>query len=97
MNHSYHNLRHRTVWISWFIFANGLFAMLVGLRNVSWMSIPDIETAAYVAILYPGQFILLAWPGGLPLLALGGGTEIFFLFLAALGVSHRYFYRHPCD
>ncbi|NMT65299.1 DUF3413 domain-containing protein [Marinobacter orientalis] len=70
MNHSYLNLRHRTAWISWFIFANGLFAMLVGLRYVSWMSIPDIETAAYVAILYPGQFTLLAWLGGLPLLAL---------------------------
>jgi hypothetical protein len=60
----------RTAWASWFIFANGLFALLVGLRYLPWMSIPDGETAAYVSVLYPGQFALLAWLGGLPLLIL---------------------------
>ncbi|KMQ73563.1 DUF3413 domain-containing protein [Marinobacter subterrani] len=57
----------RTAWASWFIFVNGLFALLVGLRYLPWMNIPDSETATYVSILLPGQFALLAWLAGLPL------------------------------
>jgi len=33
------------------------------------MTVPDTATAAYVALLLPGQFLLLAWLAGLPLLA----------------------------
>ena len=62
------SLAQRAAWASWFIFANGLFALLVGLRYLPWMTIPDGETAAYVSLLYTGQFPLLAWLGGLPLL-----------------------------
>ncbi|WP_273204203.1 DUF3413 domain-containing protein [Marinobacter subterrani] len=58
----------RTAWASWFIFVNGLFALLVGLRYLPWMNIPDGETAAYVSLLLPSQFALLAWLSGLPLL-----------------------------
>lgn len=64
------SLGQRAAWASWFIFANGLLALLVGLRYLPWMNIPDTETAAYVATLLPGQFALLAWLAGLPLLAL---------------------------
>lgn len=70
MNRSNTSLGQRAAWTSWFIFANGLFALLLGLRYLPWISIPDSETAAYVGILYPGQFALLAWLGGLPLLIL---------------------------
>jgi hypothetical protein len=70
MNRSKTSIGQRTAWASWLIFANGLFALLVGLRYLPWMSIPDGETAAYVSVLYPGQFALLAWLGGLPLLIL---------------------------
>ncbi len=69
MNRNSASLGQRTAWLSWFIFANGLFALLVGLRYLPWMNIPDTQAAAYVALLYPGQFALLAWLGLLPLLA----------------------------
>ncbi len=68
MNRSSASLGQQTAWLSWFIFANGLFALLAGLRYLPWMNIPDTQTAAYVALLYPGQFALLAWLGSLPLL-----------------------------
>ncbi|MCW8127330.1 DUF3413 domain-containing protein [Microbulbifer halophilus] len=55
-------------WVAWFVFANGLLAMLVGLRYAQWIDIGDPATAAYVAVLYPGQFAMLAWLFGLPLL-----------------------------
>ncbi len=64
------SFRARSGWAAWFIFANGLVATLVGLRFLPWMSIPDGETAAYVSLLMPGQFMLLAWLGGLPLFLL---------------------------
>ncbi|MBD3640090.1 MAG: DUF3413 domain-containing protein [Marinobacter sp.] len=70
MTRSNNTLGQRAAWASWFIFANGLFALLVGLRYLPWMSIPDSETATYIALLYPGQFALIAWLGGLPLLIL---------------------------
>ncbi|RBP29127.1 hypothetical protein DET50_11025 [Marinobacter pelagius] len=70
MMRSNNTLGQRAAWTSWFIFANGLFALLVGLRYLPWMSIPDGETVSYVALLYPGQFALLAWLSGLPLLVL---------------------------
>ncbi|WP_250460958.1 DUF3413 domain-containing protein [Microbulbifer litoralis] len=60
--------RDAVSWVAWFTFANGLFAMLVGLRYVQWIDITDVTTAAYVAVLYPGQFALIAWLFGLPLL-----------------------------
>lgn len=60
----------RAAWASWFVFANGLLALLVGLRYLPWMNIPDNETAVYVATLLPGQFLILTWLVGLPLLVL---------------------------
>ncbi|MEX2476771.1 DUF3413 domain-containing protein, partial [Marinobacter sp.] len=63
-------VRQRAAWASWFIFANGLFALLIGLRYLPWMNIPDAETFAYTTTLLPGQFALLAWFAGLPLLIL---------------------------
>ena len=45
------SLAQRAAWASWFIFANGLFALLVGLRYLPWMTIPDGETAAYFSLL----------------------------------------------
>ncbi|MBC7183406.1 MAG: DUF3413 domain-containing protein, partial [Marinobacter sp.] len=83
----------RTAWASWFIFANGLFALLVGLRYLPWMSIPDGETAAYVSVLYPGQFALLAWLGGLPLLILAmllparRALSTLAVFYASIGIA----------
>ncbi|HET8800825.1 MAG TPA: DUF3413 domain-containing protein [Marinobacter sp.] len=68
--HPYITLGTRLNWTSWFIFANGLLAMLVALRYVPWMTVPDTATAAYVSLLYPGQFTLLAWLAGLPVLAI---------------------------
>lgn len=55
-------------WVAWFIFANGLICLLLGLRFLPWMTVPDITTAAYVGLLMPGQFLILAWLAGLPLL-----------------------------
>ncbi|PAV25873.1 hydrolase [Tamilnaduibacter salinus] len=55
-------------WVAWFTFANGLIALLVGLRYLQWINIPDATTAAYVTALYPGQFAVIAWLCGLPLL-----------------------------
>lgn len=55
-------------WVAWFTFANGLLAMLVGLRYVEWINIADLTTVLYVAVLYPGQFAVAAWLLGLPLL-----------------------------
>jgi len=66
INHS----AQRAAWASWFVFANGVLALLIGLRYLPWMDIPDTSTAAYVALLLPGQFALLAWLCGLPFLIL---------------------------
>ncbi|PSF05801.1 hypothetical protein C7H09_12595 [Marinobacter fuscus] len=48
----------RTAWASWFIFANGVIALLIGLRYLPWMNIPDTSTAAYVGLLPFSPFVL---------------------------------------
>jgi len=86
-------LGQRTAWLSWFIFANGLIALMVGLRYVPWMNIPDTQTAAYVTLLYPGQFAVLAWLTSLPLLALSvflsfrRSLATLAVFYASLGIA----------
>jgi uncharacterized protein len=86
-------LGQRTAWLCWFIFANGLIALLIGLRYLPWINIPDAQTAAYVSLLYPGQFTVLAWLSSLPLLALSfflpsrrGLTALAVLY-ASLGIT----------
>ncbi|MDX5385991.1 MAG: DUF3413 domain-containing protein [Alteromonadaceae bacterium] len=83
----------RTAWASWFIFANGVIALLVGLRYLPWMNIPDTSTAAYVGLLLPGQFALLAWLSGLPLLVLAlilpakRALTVFAIIYASAGIA----------
>ena len=83
----------RTAWASWFIFANGVIALLIGLRYLPWMNIPDTSTAAYVGLLLPGQFALLAWLSGLPLLVLAlilpakRALTVFSIIYASAGIA----------
>lgn len=59
-------LKARISWAAWFIFANAGLAVCIATRYLAWMSIPDTGTALYVALLFVGQFTLLAWlPGSL--------------------------------
>lgn len=79
-------------WVAWYIFANGLLAMLVGLRYVQWIDITDHTTALYVAVLYPGQFAMAAWLFGLPLLPAAlilpaRLTRILAIAVAVLGIG----------
>ncbi|WP_417500862.1 DUF3413 domain-containing protein [Marinobacter sp.] len=63
-----HNSGSHPNWVAWFIFANGILCLLVGLRFLPWMTVADATTAIYVGLLMPGQFVLLAWLAGIPLL-----------------------------
>lgn len=63
-------LKARISWAAWFIFANAGLAVCIATRYLAWMSIPDTGTALYVALLFIGQFALLAWlPGSLLVIA----------------------------
>ncbi|OHY81791.1 hypothetical protein BCA33_09920 [Marinobacter sp. AC-23] len=66
------------------MFANGLLCVLVGLRFLPWMTVPDNTTAVYVALLLPGQFLLLAWLAGLPLLVFSLALRMRLLSLIAV-------------
>lgn len=58
--------KSRISWTAWFVFANAALAICIATRYLTWMSIPNTGTALYVALLYAGQFALLAWlPGSL--------------------------------
>lgn len=64
-------LGQRLSWTGWFLLANGVLALLVGLRYLPWITIPDGTTGIYVTFLYLAQFPLLALVAGLPLLVIG--------------------------
>ncbi|WP_288132120.1 DUF3413 domain-containing protein [Microbulbifer sp.] len=79
-------------WVIWFTFANGLFALLLGLLYIQWIDIADIVTATYVSVLYPGQFTIIAWLAGLPLLLLSlllpfPLTRVLAVTVATAGIS----------
>ena len=65
------DLGNRCSWLGWFAAANGLLALLIGLRYLPWIDIPDAATGLYVTLLYAAQFPLLALVAGLPLLIVG--------------------------
>ena len=64
-------LGQRLNWTGWFLLINGTLALLVGLRYLPWINIPDGTTGTYVTLLYLAQFPLLALVAGLPLLVIG--------------------------
>ncbi|MGD8174750.1 DUF3413 domain-containing protein [Marinimicrobium sp. ARAG 43.8] len=62
--------RQRLRWMGWFITVNSFIALLIGIRYLHWIDVPDISTGVYVATAYVAQFSLLAWLLGVPLLLL---------------------------
>lgn len=74
-------------WVAWFTFANGLLALLVGLHYLQWIEITDVTTAAYVSVLYLGQFALIAWLLGLPMLLLALILPLRFVRILSIAVA----------
>lgn len=62
------NVGQRLNWCGWFLLINGILTLLVGLRYLPWITIPDAATGFYLGVLYLSQFPLLALIAGTPLI-----------------------------
>ncbi|XOZ32190.1 DUF3413 domain-containing protein [Halomonadaceae bacterium KBTZ08] len=61
----------RLSWCGWFLLINGAATLLIGLRYLPWITVPDQTTGLYLSVLYLSQFPLLALIVGMPLFVAG--------------------------
>ena len=64
------SLGKRLSWAGWFLMINGVLTLLLGLRYLPWITIPDAASGTFISILYLSQFPLLALLAGLPVLVI---------------------------